>query len=96
MFSIDSRRLSSSIGDGKKQFTLDDDDDEEGLMEQPFVSMTVERDSFGRPTLALAGSDPEEEVIYRSDFYGKVLTSMGLKRYIDLPQETAKLDNMLS
>ena len=98
VFSIDSRRLSSNFPADrkKKEFSLDADDDEEDRKEQPFVSMTVERDSFGRLTLALAGTDHEEEVIYRSDFYGKVLTGMGLKRYIDLPQETAKLDNLLN
>lgn len=77
VFSVDSRRLS-----GGKQFTLDDDE----FSEPPFVSMTVERDSSGFPVLALAGLDHEEEVIYRSDFYGKVLMSMGLKRYIDIPE----------
>ena len=65
------------------------------MKEQPFVSMTVERDSSGSPCLTNI-TDHEEEVIYRADFYGNVLTNMGLKRYVDLPQETAKLDNMLS
>ena len=50
----------------------------------------------GNATLDLMGKDFEEEVIYRSDFYGQVLTDMGLKRYVDIPQETAKLDNMLT
>ena len=43
----------------------------------------------------VTGTDFEEEVIYRSDFYGQVLADMGLKRYVDIPEETAKLDNML-
>ena len=44
----------------------------------------------------LNGKDHEEEVIYRSDFYGQVLADMGLKRYVDIPAETAKLDSMLT
>lgn len=36
----------------------------------------------------LSSKDYEEEVIYREDFYGKVLNDMGLKRYIDIPEET--------
>ena len=87
VFSIDSRRLSNG-----NKYSLEDED---GIQEEPFVSMTVERDNNGYPKFELNGKDHEEEVIYRSDFYGKVLTSMGLKRYIDLPQETAKLDNLL-
>lgn len=70
-----------------------DDDDEQDL---PFVSMTEERDAYGNLTFDNVGKDFEQEVIYRSDFYGRVLTDMGLKRYIDLPEETAKLDNMLN
>ena len=58
--------------------------------------MTEERDTYGNSALDFVGMDYEQEVIYRSDFYGKVLTDMGLKRYIDIPQETAKLDNMLN
>ena len=46
--------------------------------------MTVERDSSGSPCLTNI-TDHEEEVIYRADFYGNVLTNMGLKRYVDLP-----------
>ena len=44
------------------------DDDE--FSEPPFVSMTVERDEYGYQALNLEGRDSEEEVIYRSDFYG--------------------------
>ena len=44
----------------------------------------------------MGNKDYEEEVIFRSDFYGQVLQDMGLKRYIDLPEETAKLDNCLN
>ena len=62
----------------------------------PFTSLTVERDAQGRPQLEIGKKDFEEEVIYRSHFYDKVLTDMGLKRYIDLPQETAKLDSILT
>lgn len=58
--------------------------------------MTVERDEYGNAHKDVIGSDYEEEVIFRSDFYGRVLTGMGLKRYVDIPQETAKLDNMLT
>ena len=79
VFSIDSRRLS----DGK-QYSLLDDTDQQNMKEQPFVSMTVERDSSGSPCLTNI-TDHEEEVIYRADFYGNVLTNMGLKRYVDLP-----------
>ena len=35
-------------------------------------------------------------MIYRSDFYGTVLADMNLKRFIDIPAETDKLDNMLT
>ena len=58
--------------------------------------MTVERDFYGNALQEVIGSDFEEEVIFRSDFYGRVLADMGLKRYVDIPQETAKLDNMLT
>ena len=50
----------------------------------------------GNITLDLIGKDFEEEVIYRADFYSQVLKDMGLKRYIDIPEETAKLDSMLT
>ena len=43
----------------------------------------------------LSNKDYEEEVIYRTDLYGKVLNDMGLKSYVDIPQETAKLDTCL-
>ena len=36
------------------------------------------------------------EVIYRSDFFGQVLSDIGLKKYIDIPEETAKLENCLT
>ena len=43
----------------------------------------------------MTGTDFEEEVIYRSDFYEQILADIGLKRYVDVPEETAKLDNVL-
>ena len=77
------------LSDGKN-YSLDDDS-----LEPPFVSLTIERDQNGQPVVDIDDKDQDEEVIYRSDFYGKVLMDMGLKKYIDLPEETAKLDACL-
>ena len=82
VFNVDGRRLS----DGRSN-TLSDSD-------LPFVSLTEERDDFGRPTFN-SDKDHEEEVILRQDFFGKVLTDMGLKRYVEIPEETQKMDNCL-
>ena len=38
----------------------------------------------------------EIEVILHSDFYEKMLKMMGLKKYVDIPEEAAKLDEMLT
>lgn len=100
VFNVDSRRLtdgrSKTVARTNSQpFSLAADDDE-GAPEPPFLSMTVERDFYGNALQEVIGSDFEEEVIFRSDFYGRVLADMGLKRYVDIPQETAKLDNMLT
>ena len=33
----------------------------------------------------------EVEVIYRDDFFKKVLNDMGLKKYVEIPEETEKI-----
>ena len=38
----------------------------------------------------------EIEVILHSDFYEKMLKMMGLKKYVDIPEEADKLDDMLT
>ena len=38
----------------------------------------------------------EIEVILHADFYEKMLKMMGLKKYVDIPEEAAKLDEMLT
>ena len=38
----------------------------------------------------------EIEVILHADFYEKMLKIMGLKKYVDIPEEAAKLDEMLT
>ena len=64
--------------------------------ELPFTSLTSERDEYGRLKEDLLNKDFEEEVIYRDDFFKTVLTDLGLKKYTDVPEETAKLENCLT
>ena len=40
--------------------------------------------------------DFEVDVIYRSDFFGKVLNDIGLRKYIDIPNEMSKLETCLT
>ena len=44
----------------------------------------------------LLNKDFEEEVIYKDHFFKTVLTDLGLKKYTDIPEETAKLENCLT
>ena len=52
------------------------------------------RDSQGNAIPDLNRSN-EVEIILNDDFYGKVLKDMGLKRYVDIPEEAQKLEQML-
>ena len=53
------------------------------------------RDSQGNVMPDPAPGKVEVELILNEDFYGKVLKDMGLKRYVDIPEEAQKLNQML-
>ena len=62
--------------------------------QETFVPLSTMRDSQGNPIPDLNRSN-EVEIILNDDFYGKVLKDMGLKRYVDIPEEAQKLEQML-
>ena len=53
--------------------------------EPKFVSLTQ-----------IDSQDFEVEVIYHSDFFSKVLSDIGLKKYIDIPEDMSKLETCLT
>ena len=64
-------------------------------MKQTFISLTKVRDASGNVIIDKNPGKAEVEIILNDDFYGKVLKDMGLKRYVDIPEEAQKLDKML-
>ena len=52
------------------------------------------KDPLGR-VIEPKGVYIEEEVIFNDNFYGVVLTDMGLKRFTDIPEESEKLQETL-
>ena len=56
--------------------------------EPPYISYTFRKDPFGRvEPKDLLKAENEVEILLLKDFYGKVLTDMGLKRYVDIKEE---------
>ena len=56
--------------------------------EPPYISHAFQRDPFGRvEPKDLLKAENEVEILLLEDFYGKVLTDMGLKRYVDIKEE---------
>ena len=62
---------------------------------ETFVSLAKMRDPSGEVVPDPNPGSAEVEIILNDDFYGKVLKDMGLKRYVDIPEEAAKLEQML-
>lgn len=91
VFNIDQRRLI----DQSAQIGLPLDTGSDGDDETPFNSLTLQRDSDGNVMIDFSGSAKEEEIIRWKDLYGEALYDMGLKKYIDIPEEQAKLDDCL-
>lgn len=83
VFNIDSRRLVDQ--DQKVGLPLDTGSDFGDDI--PYNSMTLARDAQGNPLIDFSSSAKEEEIIRWKDFYGEALYDMGLKKYIDIPEE---------
>jgi len=60
--------------------------------ENPHTSFTALNDADGNRTIT---DDHEVEVILRKDFFELVLRGMGLKKYIEVPMESQKLETLL-
>ena len=80
VFNVDSRKLI----DGHTNADIE---------EPPFASLTEERDEQNR--IQLDPDNKEVEVIYHDDFFKLVLADMGLKKYLEIPEESEKLNQCL-
>ena len=63
--------------------------------EETFVPLYTQRDYNGNKITDGDTSKVEVDVIKNQDFFEEVLMEMGLKRYVDLPEEAEKLEQML-
>ena len=80
VFNVDSRKLIDGHTNGD-------------IEEPPFASLTEERDEQNR--IQLDPDNKEVEVIYHDDFFKLVLADMGLKKYLEIPEESEKLNQCL-
>lgn len=63
--------------------------------EPPYTSHKLLKDPLGRVLPQQQQGENEVEILLLEDFYGKVLTDMGLKRYVDIKEEAQKLESIL-
>lgn len=54
---------------------------------ETFISLSRKRDADGNAIPEVNPGALEAEIILNEDFYGVVLTDMGLKKYVEIPEE---------